>query len=320
MNDQTTATIRHTIGASGSFVLRTVAGSVHIEGTDGEEAVVTATSGDGHSGAPSLSVQRSPNGLRIEPERRTGGILGGSLGRVGVPSVDFHVLLPRSARVEVNAVSADVSGRELHGDQSYREVSGDLSLEDVSGRISVTSVSGDVRLLASEPAEINATTTSGDLEISAHRLDLLRARSVSGDVALSGQLSAGPEHRIETVSGDLRLHPVGGVTVETSGPAVALRSELSRLAGKMPDRGSVVVGDGAARLKFRSLSGDVNVRDAEPAEAVRATTPAEAPRAEPPVPQPRAGGETSLDVLRALERGEIDVEEASRLLEVADRG
>jgi hypothetical protein len=311
-NDEATATVRHTIGANGSFTLRTVAGDVHIEGTDGDEVVVSARDGEGRSRPPSLSVHRTANALRIEPERTAGGILGGSLGRLNVPSVDFHVLVPRAARIEINAVSADISGGDLHGDQSYREVSGDLSLEAVSGRIAVTSVSGDVRLEASAPAEINATTTSGDLEFSAPRLDFLRARSVSGDVAISGELAAGPEHRIETVSGDLRLRPVGGVTVETSGPAVAIRSELSRLTGRMPDRNSVVVGDGAARLRFRSLSGDVDVRGAEPAHDVQ-------PQQEDP-PQHADTTTNSLDVLRALERGEIDVEEASRRLEVTDRG
>ncbi len=322
MNDEMAGEIRHTIGATGTFVLRTVSGNVEIEGTDGDEAIVRAKGGNGHGGMPPLTVERTENALRVEPERRASGLFGTSLGRLGVASVDFRVLVPRSARVEISAVSADVAGRDLHGDQSYREVSGDLTLDDVSGRIALTTVSGDASVMATQPMEVNATTTSGDIEIAGGRLDLLRARSVSGDIQLSGELVPGPEHRVETVSGDLRLQSSGGLTVEASGPAVAVRSELSRLAGKMPDQRSLVIGDGAARLKFRSLSGDVHVHGAR---RVATAEPAEPPFAPPPPrpeapPQPPPPPRDSLDVLRALERGEIDVDEASRLLEVPDRG
>jgi hypothetical protein len=79
------------------------------------------------------------------------------------------------------------------------------------------------------------------------------------------------------------------------------------------DRRRVIVGDGAARITFSSMSGDLSI-----------TWPRRI-SAEAPAGAPASAGESSeateqLDVLRALERGEIDVEEASRrLAEAADR-
>jgi hypothetical protein len=88
--------------------------------------------------------------------------------------------------------------------------------------------------------------------------------------------------------------------------AVAHRSEGSR------DRRRYVIGDGAATLQFSSMSGDVVVHTARRI----AVPPPVAPRApEPPAPpSPPLGPDEQMAVLRALERGEIDVDEASRRL------
>ena len=344
MNDNDLA-LRHTIGAGGTFGLRTVSGSVSVRGTDTDEAVVVArlSNGGRRHGPPPLSVRRSENALHVEPEQKGAALFGASFGQRGVPSIDFEIELPKGARVEINTVSADVTAHGLAGDQSYRVVSGDLELENIEGRVALVSVSGDAVLRDGGALELEATTTSGDLEVQAQRLDLVRLRSVSGDARLHGAFNAGPEHRVETVSGDLWLEVEGGLTIEASGPKVSLSSALP---GRVDDsRGSrgLVIGDGAARLRFRTLSGDVHV---DGAGARRAhSRPATPPAPEPPVPPapptvppfdadeptrayratrpddpPAAAPREPLEVLRALERGEIDVEEATRLLEVTDRG
>jgi hypothetical protein len=135
--------------------------------------------------------------------------------------------------------------------------------------------------------------------------------TVSGDAELEGDLAAA-HHRVETVSGDLSLGLVGGLTLEVRGlstdgsGAVAHRSEGSR------ERRRYVIGDGAATLQFSSMSGDVVVHTAR---RVAAPPPATPPPPMPPAPPtpPLAPGE-QMAVLRALERGDIDVDEASRRL------
>jgi hypothetical protein len=71
----------------------------------------------------------------------------------------------------------------------------------------------------------------------------------------------------------------------------------------------LVAGDGSARLRFRSLSGDLefNTHGARDTSQHSASEPAQ--------DEPETAD--ALDVLRALERGEIDVDEASRRLEGA---
>lgn len=296
MSNQTE--IRHTIGASGTFVLRTVSGKVSLAATDGDEAIVLARSSG--SDVPELIVDRGPGRLLVEPPR-----IGVSILRRHDVEIDFAVTLPRGARVDIKSVSADVSGGGLTGEQDYKTVSGDLRLSNGGGRVTVQTVSGDVRLDGGHRFELNAMTTSGDVMVEGDVVDYLRVRTVSGDVRLNGRLSDGPRHAVETVSGDLTFRSTGGVTVE---PARAL--DIGRNS-----RRSFVVGNGSATLSFRSMSGEERVTG--PADGRREPAAAFEQSPEPaPRPQaPTASGASRLDVLRALERGDIDVEEAARRLE-----
>jgi hypothetical protein len=227
------------------------------------------------------------------------------------PGVEFEVTLPRGARVDVNAVSSDIEVVDLIGEQTYKSVSGDVELARVGGRISLTTVSGDVELHADDPLETDVNSTSGDLEVSAPSLRAIRLRTVSGDVELRGAFDSGAMHTIETVSGDVDIESASGLTVE-------VRKGID-LGGGPKQR---VVGDGAARLRFRSLSGDLHVAGIGAAHGVKNVPfempPAPAPPTPPAAPAPpSAPARDSLEILRSLERGEIDVEEAQRRLEGA---
>lgn len=296
------AEIRHDIGAAGTLVLRTVSGSVRVTGVDGNDVVVTARSGE-DSELRKLNVERGANRLVVEPPR-----MGFAVLRRSDVSIDFDVELPHSARLELTAVNADITVRGLDGEQTYRTVSGDLRLDGVGGRVTIQTVSGDIRVERGKRLEFNGMTTSGDVVVMAETLADLRARTVSGDVRLTGKLEPGRRHSVETVSGDLNLRSTGGVTVE---PSRAL--DIGRSA-----RASVVVGDGSAQLVFRSMSGEERVSGPPATREGWATSP---PPAAARVPSEAAAARsamspaTRLEVLRALERGEIDVEEAARRLE-----
>jgi Putative adhesin len=308
MSNQTE--IRHDIGAQGTLELRTVSGSIRLAGTDGSEAVVTVH-GD-ENALRELAIERGPGRLLVQPQRVDFGFL-----RRGHVDFDFDVTLPRNARVDVKAVSADITARNLGGEQEYKTVSGELRLSNVAGRVTIQTVSGDVRLEDGGRLELSTTATSGDVHVEAELIDYLRVKTVSGDLRLEGRLADGPRHTVETVSGDLNFRTTGGVTVE---PQRAL--DIGR-SGRRP----VIIGDGAAQLTFRSMSGDEHVTAVGTATSTRetprsATAPAPAmtaAAADSDVPtstyRTAAAPTSRLDVLRALERGEIDVEEAARRLE-----
>jgi len=300
------AEIRHRIGATGSFNLNNVSGDVRVRGTDGDEVVVRARWDHGGGDRPlPLVVRRTDSSLSIETEER-----GGWLGSWSRGSIEFDVTVPSGARVEIAAVSADIESHHLVGDQSYRTVSGDVLVDASGGHIAAVSVSGDITITAVEMAEVNATTTSGDIEAHAKAFDPLRLKTVSGDMNVRGGFTAGPQHTVESVSGDLSIDAFNGLTVDTKRGL-----DFTSKKNQMP----IVTGDGVARLRFRSLSGDVQlsgVHGRTTYSTPRAPSAPMAPEqpAPPQPPQPQMSNEDSLEILRALERGEIDVEEASRRL------
>jgi hypothetical protein len=140
---------------------------------------------------------------------------------------------------------------------------------------------------------------------------------VSGDIELEGILAGGPQHRIETVSGDFSMGATGNLTVEVRGLSTDANIRLPHRSEGSRDRRRYVIGDGGPEVLFSSMSGDIEVRPPRRAPSVpRPPVPAAPPP--PPPPHPTVDEDAQLAILRELERGEIDVEEATRRL--AGRG
>jgi hypothetical protein len=230
----------------------------------------------------------------------------------------------------------------------------------ISGSLSLTSVSGDASVTGIDLA-FEASTTSGDMAVTAQSLRKTHVRTVSGDLSIGGALDPKGSHSAETISGDIELLPSNGVSISMTSVSGSIHAPGLGRPDQSRGRGSLVVGNGEARLTFRTMSGDLTVRRADPfassptaaADARAAAAPSlprvpgipelpatPAPPAPPqpppaprvsvpsddspttvwptpvsePLPDPGAALTTELDVLRALERGEIDVSTASRLL------
>jgi hypothetical protein len=317
--------IEHEIGVGGRFSLRVTSPDVELRGVEGTTARVRiefhlrgANDADADEAFETVQyrVNRGEGLLEIaEPKRVEVGL--GAIGRLlGVSGirVDARVVaeIPERARVSYSGISADVTGIGLLGTQDYKTVSGDLALSELGGPIRVSGVSGDLSLRAVEPIRLGANSVSGDLSVIAPRVEECRLVTVSGDVELEGDLVAA-HHRVETVSGDLSLGVVGGLTLEVRGLSTDVSVGMAHRSEGSRERRRYVIGDGAATLQFNSMSGDVVVHAARRIAAPAPPVPPLAP--EPPAPpSPPLGADEQLAVLRALERGEIDVDEASRRL------
>jgi hypothetical protein len=113
--------------------------------------------------------------------------------------------------------------------------------------------------------------------------------------------------RIHTRAG--RLASSSGMTVSVRGLASDIHSSLPHRLEGSTDRRRMIVGDGAASVTFNSMSGDLAVTRSKQASA-----PLPAEEKAIPKSAPVATGDDRLAVLGALERGEIDVDEAVRRL------
>ena len=328
-----TQEIEHPIGPDGRFALRVTSSEAELRGVDGDAVRVriefeirasTDADADAAFEVARFGVERREGALELsEPKRDSPRLdaIASLLTRGGAHRVEAIVVaeIPRRAAVSYAGVSADLVGTGLRGLQTYRTVSGDLVLSDLGGSVSASGVSGDISLRADDAISLRANTVSGDLSVFAPRIHESRIVTVSGDVELEGDLGTEASHRIETVSGDLSLGVVGGLTLEVRGLSTDVGVSLAHRAEGSRDRRRFVIGDGAASLLFSSMSGDVTAHAARrigapPPAPPRPPTAPRPPAPPAPTSRPPLGDEDQLEVLRALERGEIDVDEASRRL------
>ena len=266
-----------------------------------------------------LEVEQGDGFLIVsEPDGRSP--MGGLVERIisgRIVDFDLTAEIPEQAELSFAGVSADVNVEGLLGTQAYATVSGDLSLTRLGGSASVNSVSGDVTMRADQPISVKAETVSGDLSVVAPIIRGLRANAVSGDIDLEGQLAMGEQYRIDTVSGDLSIALIGGAVFEVRGISSDVSSDLDHRIEGHQDRRRVTVGAGGPEILFNSMSGDLAIH--RPRRLDRCPLPAGACAAR------RAGAsqpseEEQLAILQALERGEINVEEATRRLSGAADG
>jgi Putative adhesin len=318
-----TQTIEHPIGEFGRLTIKVASSDAVLRGVSGGSARVVANfqiraSSDDEADrifeAAQLVAERGAGFLHVSEPDGTAS-LGSLVGRIfSGRGVEFDITadIPSGAALEFAGVSADVNVEGLLGDQQYATVSGDLSLTRLGGSARVNSVSGDVTMRADQPISVTADTVSGDLSVVAPVINGLRANAVSGDIDVEGQLALGEAYRIDTVSGDLSIALLGGATFEVRGISSDVSSDLDyRIEGRQ-DRRRVTVGTGGPEIIFNSMSGDLAIHRPRRLDRVPAPPLPPAPPAAPAPPTPSA--EEQLAILQALERGEIDVDEAGRRL------
>ncbi len=262
----------------GTVSISNVAGTVEVQGWDRPEVQVTGMLG---SGVERLDLLTDGNSTIVKV----------ILPRVSMPGrsgeARLVVHLPSESRMEVSTVSADLTVERVSGAQVLHTVSGDLSaalgtaefeVKTVSGDVSlrgtgqvaplrVSTVSGDVRLSrGAGPLEL--VTVSGDINIELKPTASVRIRTTSGDMHLNTHLQRDAKVDIETVSGDIGLgaRNDAGFTADVG----SFSGDITTCYGARAEReneygpGSKLrstVGAGSARLRIKTLSGDVSICD-----------------------------------------------------------
>ncbi len=198
---------------------------------------------------------------------------------------ELSIRIPTGSRLNINTVSADISVTKVSGEQRLQSVSGELSSEiaaedveakSVSGDIAlrgegkptvvtVTTVSGDAQVWRTA-GEIVANSVSGDLHLEVDQIARARVRTTSGDVELEGALRRDARVDAETISGELRLDFKEPVNAEFE--VESFSGEINNCFGPKPESTSEHApgselnfkqGEGSARVRLQSLSGDIRL-------------------------------------------------------------
>ncbi len=322
-----TQEIEHEIGERGRFTLRVTDPDVEMRAADGATATVRVTfeiRAESDAAADEIfersryRVIEARGSLEVaEPEYSASsglGPLARLFGGGGRPRATVEATAPPGCELRYDGVSADVTASGFGGSQEYRTVSGDLVLDRTGGTMRIKGVSSDISLRADSRVDhLDVNTVSGDVSAVAPGIGQMRATTVSGDIEVEGILDDGPQHRVESVSGDLSLGVGNDLTIEVRGLSTDVDVRLPHRTEGSRDRRRYVIGTGKPQLLFSSMSGDVEVH--APRRATHLPGPAMPPLPPaPPLPDAPGAPDDQLSVLRALERGEIDVDEATRRL------
>jgi Putative adhesin len=241
-------------------------------------------------------------------------------------------------KVELNTASGDIRIGKGVLELTAHTASGQVTATDVDGRITVRSASGDIHVHRGRLQRLNVNTASGDVEVEAAigGTETSSLHSVSGDVDLKLTAPAATL-TLSTVSGDANIKP----PFEKEGRG---KWRLGSAGASGPT------------LSVKTVSGDLEVEGTVgEVEAIVGAEPASAPPPVPPVPpvppappvpsgikaefridrgngkQPEAeqidevveapdsaSEAERMNVLQALERGEIDIDEAMSRLDAMD--
>lgn len=325
------STFEHAIGPQGVVHVRLMSGAVTVRAVDGD--VVRVRERNGKSLTEAFRIEAGEGRLALTTDEKVGSLdfLVFSFGRRS--SFDLDIEVPTAARATIESASADISVTGTTGPLKLRSASGDMTLHGIGGDVELDSVSGDVEVDHAGSIGFRARTISGDLSLRAARLGRAAIESTSGDIRIDALLDGKGPFEIQTVSGDVTIVGRSGIRVEARTVTGDLRSELPHRRESGSGRKVLIVGDGGTALGFRSVSGDLRVTEprdpgsvataasaglpSDPPAPPRApdgpSVDAMAPASVPPNPEAarEAGHEVArLDILRALERGEMSVEAA----------
>ena len=262
-------------------------GRVSIANISGD-IVVTAGSGDDVS---IDAVKRTRGGqgdlasVRIDVEERGGrvDVQTTHTGRNDRVSVDYTVVMPATASVDVHSVSGSVKVTGVHGSVRAETVSGNVTTTDTprlenaksvsgdvyltgaaaDGDLSAASVSGNVTAKGLKARGLDLGSVSGDISLSDVSCDRLTIKTVSGNVEYAGTIVRSGRYEITSHSGTVRLlldNP-SGFELNANSFSGSVRSELPLTIG----------GDSGRRDRDTRDDRDRGRRDGSNNRAMRAT-------------------------------------------------
>jgi DUF4097 and DUF4098 domain-containing protein YvlB len=246
-------------------------GALRIVGWDKPEVWVTGTLGEGAEG---LELDGTSRRIRIDVE---------TSGNPHSVESNLEIRVPAGSRVEVDAMSADITVVDVSGTVTAETVAGSISvtggareadLESVNGsvdlscactRAHVESVNGRVSVQGAR-GEVEASTVNGTLTVTGGSFERARLETVNGRITFEGELERQATLDVESVGGsvELRLPASTDADFSVSTFSGSIRNDWGA-SGRSTSRYTsqqeltFTAGSGGATVSIQTLSGDVTI-------------------------------------------------------------
>lgn len=302
------------------LVLSNVRGSVVVQpGSEGLIEVKAVKHGNFDSGRYSVEMSQDSDGT-VRVESRTNDMLFGFLSHP--PRVDFSVRVPRNTNLDVSCVSSTLAVSDLEGAFKLKTISGSIDLARLTGPFKLGAVSGDISG-SKLTGILDLNTVSGRVRLTESSIPTADASTVSGDLTLQTALSDGP-YAFGSVSGSVKLIVPADTrcNVELSTVSGSIRSSLPATSTSMGHGMKVTqIQGGGTMVRLKSVSGGVSIETEGVPPTTVTTSPLPTQDIIPPIPpvppvSPASSPEplSTSEILQRIERGELTVDEAIKLM------
>jgi len=210
------------LAPDGRFTLENTNGEVQVATWDQDQVRVEAElRAASESQLRQIAIEVQGEGDRVSVNTRLP--RGGFFGHGG--AVDYHITLPRHARLEVKTVNGRVSIEGLEGRLLASTVNGGVEITDAAGEVHATTVNGSIRAQydAADDGQHRFETTNGSVTVTLpdDATGRFEAHTVNGSIStdfpltvegrmfkrhLEGRLGDGRgSYQISTVNGAVRI-------------------------------------------------------------------------------------------------------------------
>jgi hypothetical protein len=305
------------VGTPARLIISNVRGSITIQ--PGETGVIVAKAfkhGNSSSASDVVEMTQDTDGT-VRVETRNNESLFGLLSYP--PKVEYSVRVPQGTHLEASCVSSSLNVSDLTGAFKLKTISGEMDVANLTGPIKLGGVSGDIT--GSHLAGVlELSTVSGRVKLLQSDFPSAEASTVSGDLILQTPVTTGP-YAFSSVSGSVRMlvPPDTRCNAELNSVSGTIRSSLPASSTRIGHGLKITqVGGGGASVRLKSVSGGLTfeVEGMTATNVATTSTTASSAVPEPPTPPtpPPASPLSTAEILEHIERGEMTVDEAIKLM------
>lgn len=258
------------------------------------------------------------------------------------PRVEYDIHVPYTSDLEIKNVKGPIHIDQCSGAIQVHSVDGNITLDQVRGDVHAETVNGKLSVSHLQ-GQAHLKTVNGKLNLEDSTLSGLHAHTVNGKIEAEAEWDADAQITLDTVNGncdltvpaDFRaLASAHGVNASvTYGQTKTVQHPFGGWQGTI---GPKDADEPKAKITFHTINGHLRINDSgpptgaatepaketvedknsAPAEPEAESIQAKAPKASPDeMPGAAESPKTQLEILQMVERGEMTVQEAVKMLE-----
>jgi len=257
---QTKKEYRFEVGPKAKVSIVNQFGAVSVKPSTGNYVLVNAT-----IYSDKVEVDHTQNKSRVDVQSH---LLSGATPENS--RVDYEVLIPADASVDMESSTGPLHAERLHGDVEAEGANATIDVRDITGsHVHVKTMAGPITLTNIRDGHVEIDSVSGDVTLTSVTGPLVRVSSTSGKIQYDGDFGYAGEYRFNSHSGniDATIPEDASVDVKAQSVRGQVQSDL-RLQPKvhtsfLVKEGSSFAGTinkAASSVWLRTFSGKIHLK------------------------------------------------------------